>query len=100
MHRPVSEPIHIVKHKIGNEIKGLENRTIAIYFFQDYPVPAADKRGIFAMREGMGNYVHYRPFTEMSAVMSGGSLVGMQVVALDLKSIDDALAQISRLHRI
>jgi hypothetical protein len=36
------------------------------------------------MREGMGNCVHYRLFTEMAAVMSGESLAGMQVVALDL----------------
>ena len=46
--------------------------------------PAADKRAIFAMQDGMVSCVHYRPFTEMAAKMSGDPLTGKQVAALDL----------------
>jgi hypothetical protein len=46
--------------------------------------PATDKRSIFAMRDGMVSCVHYRPFTEMAAKISGEPLTGKQVAALDL----------------
>jgi hypothetical protein len=46
--------------------------------------PATNKRSIFAMRDGMVSCVHYRPFTEMAAKMSGEPLTGKQLAALDI----------------
>jgi alpha-ketoglutarate-dependent taurine dioxygenase len=46
--------------------------------------PATDKRGIFAMRDGMVSCVYYRPFIEMAAKMAAEPLTANQVAALDL----------------
>jgi hypothetical protein len=46
--------------------------------------PAMEKRAIFAARNGRVSCVHYRPFTELAAKMSGEPLTGKQVAALDL----------------
>jgi hypothetical protein len=46
--------------------------------------PAADRRAIFALRDGMVSCVHYRPFTELAANMSAEPLTGKQLAALDL----------------